>query len=257
MIRYTGRKMSKTRHPADCDVLVRFWSLDHHRAESVLWPVSDWPKLVYSAEGSIQVELSGRLFILPPNRAIWIAAGEVHPARTLGSARVRTLYFSPDVRVDRQMGMLEVRPLLRELIIESCQCGPLRVGETRSEAIVALLIGEIEVAAPIAAGVTLPSSKWLREWAASFMDYPLEFPPYACSRRTLERHMLKETGLTLGQWCQQARALVGLRALAAGATVIEAGIEAGFATPSGFIQSFRKQFGTTPGRILRDGLMQP
>jgi AraC-like DNA-binding protein len=62
--------------------------------------------------------------------------------------------------------------------------------------------------------------------------------------------MLSETGLTLGQWRQQARGLVGLRSLAQGASVMEAAMESGFETASGFIQSFRRQFGFTPGRIL-------
>lgn len=58
-----------------------------------------------------------------------------------------------------------------------------------------------------------------------------------------------EMGLTVGQWRQQAKALRGLRALSAGATVLESAMLAGYETSSGFIQSFRKQFGTTPGRM--------
>ncbi|MBC8063556.1 MAG: helix-turn-helix domain-containing protein [Chlorobia bacterium] len=239
--------MSQLRH--DAGVLVRFWSLDHHRAEPVLWPVSPWPKLVYSMEGALQVESRSRLYVLPPNRAIWIEAGESHPAETLGRARVRTLYFSPVMEFQRPTGLVEVRPLLRELIAESCLSGPLFANDPRSEAMATLLRFEVEQASSIPAGIAIPQSYWLREWTSQFLKYPLELPSSAWSRRTLERHMLKETGLTLGQWCQQARALIALRALSTGSTVLEAGIEAGFATPSGFIQSFKRQFGTTPGRF--------
>lgn len=242
--------MSNLRQGADAGVLVRFWSLDHHRAEPVLWPASPWPKLVYSMEGTLQVESREHLYMLPPNRAIWIEAGEEHPAQTLGKARVRTLYFSPDMGIQRAGGLLEVRPLLSELIGESCYSGPLFAGDARSGALATLLQSEIESASPIPVGIAIPQSEWLRDWTKRFLNYPLEFPDCPWSRRTLERYMLKETGLTLGQWRQQARAFIALRRLSTGSNVQEAGVAAGFATPSGFIQSFRRQFGTTPGRIL-------
>lgn len=242
--------MSISRHGADHGVLVRFWALDHHRAEPVLWPVSPWPKLVYSIEGALQVESRSRLFLLPPNRAMWIEAGEAHPAETLGRARVRTLYFSPSLRVQASSRLIDVRPLFRELIGEACLSGPLLVGDPRQEAVASLLLYEIEQASSVPSGIAMPESDWLRGWATQFLRYPLEWPDCPWSRRTMERHMLKETGLTLGQWCQQARALIGLRALSTGSSVQEAAVEAGFATPSGFIQSFRRQFGTTPGRSL-------
>lgn len=242
--------MSKSRHEIDKGVLVRFWSLDHHRAESILWPLSPWPKLVYAAEGTLQVESQARLWILPANRALWVEAGESHRAATLGRARVRTLYFSPDLNVTRPSGPLEVAPLLRELVVESCRSGPLFKENSQEQAMATLLQFEIEGSQSIPSGVIMPKSDWLRSWGQALLEYPLEFPTSMCSRRTLERQMLKETGLTLGQWCQQARAIVGLRALSTGATVREAAVEAGFATPSGFVQSFRKRFGTTPGRLF-------
>jgi len=244
--------MSNLRQGIDHGVLVRFWSLDHHRAEPVLWPVSPWPKLVYAAEGTLQVETDQQLWILPANRALWVDAGESHRSATLGKARVRTLYFSPSMNIQQQNGILDVPPLLRELIVESCSAGPLIAGDSRLEALAILLQFEVEKASMIPSGIVMPQSDWMREWASQFIDNPLEPPPCSWSRRTMERQMLKETGLTLGQWCQQARAVVGLRALSTGATVGEAAVEAGFATSSGFVHSFRKRFGTTPGSISRD-----
>ncbi|ARU41301.1 hypothetical protein CCB80_09205 [Armatimonadetes bacterium Uphvl-Ar1] len=81
-------------------MLVRFWSLDHHRAEEILWLTSSWPKLVYCLEGTIQVTTHSTLHLLPPNRALWIKSNEPNPARTLGKAKVRTLFFSPEIDID-------------------------------------------------------------------------------------------------------------------------------------------------------------
>lgn len=250
MIPHTCQEMSNSRQRADEGVLVRFWSLDHHRAEPVLWPISPWPKLVYAAEGTLQVESANRLWVLPSSRALWVPAGESHRAATLGRARVRTLYFSPDMRFERAEGTVAVRPLLRELIVEACDCGPLRTGEARFEAIAVLLRFELEWAPAVPTGIVLPHSDWLRAWTSAFLADPSTPLKGEWSRRTLERHLQKETGMSLGQWCQQARAVIGLRALSTGSTVLEAAMEAGFATSSGFVHSFRKRFGTTPGRAV-------
>lgn len=58
--------MSRSRHILDSDVLVRFWSLDHHRAEPILWTESPWTKLVYAVEGTLQFETAAQLHVLRP-----------------------------------------------------------------------------------------------------------------------------------------------------------------------------------------------
>lgn len=241
--------MSKIRHSAEDGVLVRFWAIDHHRAEAIPWPISPWPKLIYAEEGTLQVDAGRHRWIVPSNRALWVEAGLPHPATCLGRAKVRTLYFAPHLPIRRDNGPIEVSPLLRELIRESCRIGPLMRGEARPEAITSLLRHEIEQAPLVPAAIVLPRSDLLRTWANKFLTDPSSEAQIPVSRRTLERQMLKETSLTLGQWRQQARVFVGLRALAAGATVVEASVEAGYATASGFIQSFRKKFGITPGQL--------
>lgn len=242
--------MSKSRQ-ADADVLVRFWSLDHHRAEDILWPKSAWPKLVFAMEGTLQVETHDRLHILPTNRGLWVNVNESHPARALGRAKVRTLYFSPSLDMARETGPMEVRPLLREMIVKSCRIGPLLSTDPYARALAILIQAEVLSGPSIPTSIPMPQSDWLRSWTEAFFAHPETVPNPPTSRRTLERHILRETGLTLGQWCQQARALIGLRLLASGATVLEAASESGFETSSGFIQSFRRQFAITPGKMLK------
>lgn len=243
--------MSQSRQAGDDGTLVRFWSLDHHSAEEILWPASPWPKVVFAVEGVLQVQASSRVHLIPSNRALFVAAGEAHPAQTLGKAKVRTIYFVPHLDIAREPLVLEVRPLFRELIAEACRIGPLTADRERDVALTALLIHEVHTAPEVATSVPMPQSDWLKEWASSFLEDPLTPDPLGYSIRTVERKMLSETSLTLGQWRQQARALVGLRELSLGSTVLEAAIAAGFETSSGFIQSFRKQMGDTPARMAK------
>lgn len=249
MIVHYCQQMSLSRHTADQNVMVRFWSLDHHRAEPILWPVSPWPKLAFAEEGTLVLETSSQVHVLPPNRALLLEAGAIHKGRTLGKAKVRTLYFSPQCDFAPVPGIVEVRPLFREMIIEACRIGPLRSSDDRLKALALLLLAEAKAARKTPSSIRMPQSDWLRDWADQFFEDPCLMPPAGFSKRTMERRMLVETGLTLGQWRQQAKALFGLRVMAGGSTVQEAAMSAGFSASSGFIQSFRKQFGVTPGKV--------
>ncbi len=194
------------------------------------------------------VETSSIRYLLPPNRALLIAPGQPHPARTLGQARIRTIFFHPEVVIARPLGLLEVRPLFRELIAEACNIGPLFGSNQLHSSMTILLAEEVNRAPAFHASIQMPKTDWLYRWAVSFLDSPSIGIPSGYSRRTIERKLLAETLLTLGQWCRQARMIRGLQALADGESVDESAISAGFATTSAFIFSFRKQFGTTPGR---------
>lgn len=231
--------------------IVRFWALDHHRAEPVLWTPSPWVKLVFAAEGTLQMRTENQMHVLPPNRAMVVGPGKHHPARTLGRARLRTLYFAESLPVRRTGQVLEVRPLFRELVQEACRIGPLRAEDAVHLALARLILSEVAASPVLPASIRMPESDWLLAWAEGFLASPREPSDPGFSRRTLERRLLAETGLTLGEWCRQARALLGLQALSRGATVLEAALEAGFETSSGFIQSFKRQFGQTPGSLAR------
>ncbi|ARU41302.1 hypothetical protein CCB80_09210 [Armatimonadetes bacterium Uphvl-Ar1] len=114
-----------------------------------------------------------------------------------------------------------------------------------------LLVEEITSAPTQSTSIPMPRSEWLNNWSVQYLKDPYLPLPNHFSRRTIERLFLKETNLTLGQWCQLARAIIGFQSISEGRTVIEASVDAGFTTPSGFIHAFRKQFGKTPGQILK------
>ncbi len=240
--------MSQIRHPAEGSVLVRFWSLDHHRAEPILWTPNSWSKLIYAVEGTVIVHTPTQYLLLPRHRALLLPGDSQHSARTAGRAKVRTLFFAQPLADSSRP--LSVRPLFHELIHEACRVGPLLSSHPEHVALARLLEAEIPRAPTLASEIPMPTTPWAKSWGESYLMNPGEAPPVPCSLRTQERVFLKETGLTLGRWCQQARALAGLRALSEGATVLEAAMAAGFATSSGFIQAFQKQFGITPGRAI-------
>jgi AraC-like DNA-binding protein len=68
--------------------------------------------------------------------------------------------------------------------------------------------------------------------------------------KTIQRLFVKETGMTFGQWRQQARLLRALELLATGEKVIGVALALGYDSPSAFATMFRKQFGQTPSQFF-------
>ena len=67
----------------------------------------------------------------------------------------------------------------------------------------------------------------------------------------MQRWFFAETGLTFGQWRQQARLLAALERLALGDSVLSVALDVGYSTPSAFSAMFSRQFGRPPSDFLR------
>lgn len=242
--------MSQSRHEEG--ILVRFWRTDHAAGDEILWPPSPWPTLVYAESGTLRVVVEDRWYLLPPRRALWVTPGMVFSKRATGSCRVRSLYFSPSLGGVREAGPFDVRPLLHELILKACQEGPLLKENQRHEAMVNLLLSEVVLASPEAAYLPLPADSELRAAMLGFIEFPVGLDELAeqvsMSRRTLERRVRDQLGMSLGEWAVRVRAMGGMRSLAEGKSLTEASAEAGYASVSAFCQVFRRVFGETPRR---------
>lgn len=72
------------------------------------------------------------------------------------------------------------------------------------------------------------------------------------SSRTLNRKFRQETGMSFGEWRQQARLLAALALLAEETPVNIVADKLGYNNQSAFISMFRKATGKTPARYFRD-----
>ncbi len=71
-------------------------------------------------------------------------------------------------------------------------------------------------------------------------------------RRAFRRHF----GMTFLEMARQRRVRDGVTTLAAGGSVIEAQMDAGFSSPSAFRAAFAKLLGQAPGRFVEDALLR-
>jgi AraC-like DNA-binding protein len=69
--------------------------------------------------------------------------------------------------------------------------------------------------------------------------------------KTVQRLFARETGMTFGQWRQQARLLRALELLATGEKVVDVALALGYDNPGAFATMFKRQFGQTPSAFFR------
>lgn len=217
-----------------------------------------WTQLIYALSGVTQVIVEDRLWFVPPTRAIWIAHGITHEVFIKGEVAFRTLFIDPvrAARVERAVKVLEVKPLLRELIVHIVSIGMLDPRIPEQDRLAALLIDLISHAPGMDLVLPLPRdgralrlAQHLRSEPSDKRDLETLSAGTGAGLRTLQRCFASETGLTIEAWRQKARLVHAATALSGGAAVTYAAFDCGYDSPSAFITAFRRQFGVTPGKF--------
>src|SRR5699024_10078498 len=90
-------------------------SLPNHAIETP--HAHPWVQLSYAACGVVSVETTAARFVAPPNRAVWILPGQMHSVACSPATCINSLYLRADSVAHRDSGVLEVSPLLKQLII--------------------------------------------------------------------------------------------------------------------------------------------
>jgi AraC-like DNA-binding protein len=250
--------MSETRQPAGgLDLVVRSLAVDYAPGTVLDRHSHRWAQLVYASEGVMRVETEDGVWVVPSHRAVWIPAGVGHAIAMSGHVAMRTLYLAPPLApaLPPRCCVLEVPPLLRELVLHAVARAPLRRGDPEHERLVAFLLDQLAVLPVVPLELPMPRdaralrvATLLRAEPGARADLGSLARRAGASRRTLERVFRKETGIPLGRWRQQARLLHALTLLARGDAVTSVALEVGYESPSAFIAAFTDAFGTTPGR---------
>ena len=228
---------------------------DGHHLEPHAHP---WGQLIYAASGVMRVRAGAALWLVPPARAVWAPAGLEHEIWARGEFAMRTLYLEPGFARDLpgDCRALEVSPFLRELVLKIVGIGMLSAGDPRQRTLAEALQHELGDAEVLPLSLPLPADPRAVRAAERMQADPgadLQLAQLArlagASVRTLQRLFLDETGLRIAEWRQRLRLLQAAGLLGSGASVTEAGLQAGYASTSAFIAAFRRQFGRTPARM--------
>lgn len=219
-------------------------------------------QLLFASKGVMTVRTRQGVWVVPPQRAVWIPANTPHSVEMSGQVSMRTLYFLPKLSrtLPGKCFVMNVSSLLRELILHACKFQRLKKGAPTERRIIGILVDQLKGVESIPLQLPHPSdSRAVRVVRALFANpadqRTLEKLCKDCgaSKRTIQRLFLEETRMTFGRWRQQLRLLHAMRQLASGTKVTAVALEAGYSSTSAFISMFRKQLGTTPKRYLESG----
>lgn len=253
--------MSKKRQSAvfdpvrDCSSAVVTLTHDYAAGHTVPMHFHDRDQLVYASHGVMTVRTSQGTWVVPTHRAVWIPQAVPHCITMSGKVAMRTLYLRRRMAkfLPRDCCVVNVAPLLRELILHACQFGGLRRRVRSQSRVIDILLDQLKVIQVVPLQLPNVSDSRALRVASILLTDPGNRQPLArlckgsgASRRTVERLFEAEAGMTFGKWRQQLRLMEGMRLLGEGAKVTHAALEAGYSTPSAFIAAFRKSLGTTP-----------
>ncbi|TSD40218.1 helix-turn-helix transcriptional regulator [Rhodococcus sp. KBS0724] len=216
----------------------------------------DEHQLVYASTGVISVATSEGTWVAPANRAIWIPSGASHQHRAYGPTRFHGVGL-PATRnplgVDVP-AVIEVSPLLRELIIHYTEQPDEAEEPRRRQRLLTVLIDQLAVSSQQPIRLPTPRDprlvevcKMVEENLSVALD--LEDLAKACrtSSRTLARLFRDETRMSYVQWRTQLRLYYALRLLADGMQVGTVAHRCGWNSASTFVEVFRRTYGHTPG----------
>lgn len=224
------------------------------------WHAHPRGQLLYAIKGVMIVHSEAGSWVVPPSRALWMVAGLRHNVIMSGEVEMRTAYIDAGAApgVPAQTCVINVSPLLRELMVEAVRIPLDRPPCARDERLVGLLIDELSVSSAIALHLPMPADPRLKTLCQSLVEQPAGAASartwaqaLGMGERTLHRLFSRETGMTFAQWREQARLLSALRQLAEGRKGIEVAFNCGYASQSAFSAMFRRHFGVSPSAFYR------
>jgi AraC-like DNA-binding protein len=214
----------------------------------------DEHQLVYVSSGVVAVTAGRGTWLASSDRAIWVPLGYWHEHRFYGESTFHCVGLEPHENPLRltEPAVVGVTPLLRELVI-ACAAPD---GHAREEyaRLRAVLLDQLRHSPQ--RPLYLPTPRDARLAAACRIvadDLTVGWTLAALGRRvgtgerTLTRLFRAEMGMSYPQWRTQLRLYHAMLLLAESVPVTVVARRTGWATPSAFIDVYRRTFGHTPG----------
>lgn len=223
-------------------------------------------QMLYASEGVMTVTTERGVWVVPPNRAVWVPGGRDHAVYANTALSLKNLYI--DGRkvggLPEELCVVAVPRLLRELILEAVTLSPLYDEAGADGRLASVILDRIRSLDVVPLHLPLPAGSGVSDVAAAILAHPEDghtletwASEYGMSARTLARRFQSETSMTFGQWRQQARLLEALRRLANGDSVTAVALDLGYESQSAFIAMFRKALGKTPGKYFSNQGLNP
>lgn len=220
-------------------------------------------QLIYAGSGVMQVICGSDIWIVPPSQAVWMPPDREHEVYFPGTVALRNLFVDPTATagLPEQCTVLKVTPLLRELILKAVLVGDGYEPESAGWRLMQVILDELRQAEPSPLHLPMARDRRVQRVIEALLKEPGDNRDLdrwgtvaGASGRTLARLFVTETGLTFGTWRKRLLLQEAIKRLDQGEPVTRIAFDLGYGSLSAFIEMFRKELGTSPGRYAwRDG----
>ncbi len=215
-------------------------------------------QLLYCSYGSFEVEIDEKIFLVPPNNAIWVPSNMKHNGRSKRIVHHRSIYF--DTRffkaLPTHMHVVGVSNLLKELIEKACQFDTPYTTSSAEYRLAKVIVDEIKTAEVKAYHLPLPTQNTLKrihEFLFTHLSNPMNSDyiakHFAMSEKTLNRLCKEHLGMTIGVWRQQIKLLKAIEMLSYNKPTTQITQKLGYSNDSAFIARFKHMTGMTPSHF--------
>lgn len=215
-------------------------------------------QLLYVKTGTLQLETRFGAWVVPPGFAVWIPYDVLHQLRML-NATTHNLYFRKETVAKplEKCRVIEVSPLLKELIGAAVAVPPLYDQDARDGQLMKLLLQEAVMQPVVPLHLPMPRDEQLARLCQAFFKAPTQASRPAdwarqlhVSERTFYRRFVAGTGITFVNWRQQACVFAAMARLSLGDSVTSVALDMGYESPSSFSTMFRKTTGRPPNLYI-------
>src|ERR1700733_14005082 len=169
----------------------------------------DRDRLVYASRGVMSVHPRGGTWVVPAHRAVWIPEAVPHTISISGMVAMRTLYLKARLATSmpRECCVVNVPPLLSELILHACACESLSSRVAAHRHLIDVIVDQFKAVQTVPLQLPTLADPRAQRLAEFLNADPGNRQPLArvcrmagASGRTMERVCQEETGLALGKW---------------------------------------------------------
>jgi AraC-like DNA-binding protein len=217
-------------------------------------------QIVYAVSGVMEMSALDHLWLIPPQRALWVPPNLDHSLRAMGTVELRTVFVHPHTIPSVYPTcptVVCVSFLLRELLVTAASILEDYDTDGRDGLVMALILRELKWETDAPWCLPMGRDPRLARVCSAILDHPDDSRTLAewgkttgASARTLARLFAEETGLSFQHWRQQARVVLSLPRLAAGVPVTVTAADLGYETPGAFAAVFRRLTGQSPSRYF-------
>ena len=224
--------------------------------------------LLYSAAGSIDLEVDGRVWTLPPLRAAWIEAGVEIAVCNAQPITCCSLLYAPEfiAAPETPCKVFDITPLAREMILECRRWGPeggaLDTHARQFFTTLALVTRELAMNScnswvPVGQSAAVRSAiAQSREQLGAQPEFAQIASAVHCTPRTLARRFQAECGMSWQQVLRRLRMIRAAELLAEPQMQItQVAFAVGYASQSAFGAAFR-DFAQQSPRDYRAGILR-